>query len=76
MSDDTDDRAAALRFETRLVTPDDAAAVTAVLLGALDEESSAAASAPDPGRSAWVRGDGAMRQPLVVGPGRWVRGGR
>jgi len=76
MSDDTDERAAALRFETRLVTPEDAAAVTAVVLAALDEESSAAASAVDPGRNAWVRSDGAMRRPLIVGPGRWVRGGR
>jgi hypothetical protein len=73
MSDDNDERAAALRFETRLVTPEDAAAVTAVLLAALDEQSSEASV--DPGRNAWVRGGGAMRRPFEVGPGRWVRAG-
>ncbi|WP_157001524.1 acyl-CoA carboxylase epsilon subunit [Agromyces laixinhei] len=76
MNDDIDERAAALRFETRAVTPEDAAAVTAVLLAALDEEVSAAASVAEPGRSAWVRSDGALRGPVVVGPGRWVRHGR
>ncbi|MGW9629760.1 acyl-CoA carboxylase epsilon subunit [Agromyces sp. NPDC055520] len=81
MSDDTaeqtgDDRAAALRFVTRVVTPEDAAAVTAVLLAAIDEESSAAASVDEPGRSPWVRSDGALRRPFTVGPGRWVRSGR
>jgi hypothetical protein len=74
MSDDNDERAAALRFETRLVTPEDAAAVTAVLLAALDEQSGDEASV-DPGRSAWVRGGSAMRRPFEVGPGRWVRTG-
>ena len=75
MSDDIDERAAALRFETRVVTPEDAAAVTAVLLAALDEQTAGEASV-DPGRSAWIRGGGAMRRPLEVGPGRWVRDGR
>ncbi|KQZ08747.1 hypothetical protein ASD23_10220 [Agromyces sp. Root1464] len=74
MSDDIDERAAALRFETRVVTPEDAAAVTAVLLAALDEQTAGEASA-DPGRSAWIRSGGAMRRPLEVGPGRWVRAG-
>ncbi|MBM7830009.1 hypothetical protein JOE59_000714 [Agromyces cerinus] len=74
MSDDIDERADALRFETRVVTPEDAAAVTAVLLSALDEQTAAEASV-DPGRSAWVRSGGAMRRPLEVGPGRWARAG-
>ncbi|SIN70258.1 acyl-CoA carboxylase epsilon subunit [Agromyces cerinus] len=74
MSDDIDERADALRFETRVVTPEDAAAVTAVLLAALGEQSADEASV-DPGRSAWVRSGGAMRRPLDVGPGRWVRAG-
>ena len=74
MSDDIDERAAALRFETRVVTPEDAAAVTAVLLAALDEQTAAEASV-DLGRNAWVRSGGAMRRPLEVGPGRWVRTG-
>ncbi|WP_022893654.1 acyl-CoA carboxylase epsilon subunit [Agromyces subbeticus] len=73
MSHDIDDRATALRFATRAVTADDAAAVTAVLLAALDEEADAAASVVEPGRSAWVRSGGAMRRPLDVGPGRWAR---
>lgn len=75
MSDDIDERAAALRFETRVVTPEDAAAVTAVLLAALDEQTAGEASV-DPGRSTWIRSGGAMRRPLEVGPGRWVRDGR
>ena len=75
MRDDNDERAAALRFETRVVTPEDAAAVTAVLLAALDEQTAGEASV-DPGRSAWIRSGGAMRRQLEVGPGRWVRDGR
>jgi len=75
-SDDIDERAAALHLATRAVTADDSAAVTAVLLAALDEEASLAASVAEPGRSAWVRSGGAMRGPVAVGPGRWERAGR
>ncbi|MFC9559078.1 acyl-CoA carboxylase subunit epsilon [Agromyces sp. NPDC056965] len=74
MSDDIDERAASLRFESRVVTPEDAAAVTAVLIAAIDEQT-ADEAAVDLGRSAWVRGSGAMRRSFESGPGRWVRSG-
>lgn len=53
-------RAAAIRFTTRGVTDEEAAAVTAVLLAAMDDE---AGSAPalETGRSAWVRSAGSLR---------------
>ena len=67
-----DERAAALRFVTRDVTDEEAAAVTAVLLAALDEGVPEAA-AEEAGRDRWVRSSGAMRAPLAVGPGNWAR---
>ncbi|SFR86217.1 Acyl-CoA carboxylase epsilon subunit [Agromyces sp. CF514] len=53
-------RAAAIRFTTRGVTDEEAAAVTAVLLAAIDAEADAA-QAIEPGRSAWTRSAGSMR---------------
>jgi hypothetical protein len=67
-----DERAAALRFVTRGVTDEEAAAVTAVLLAALDE-GVADAAVEEPGRDRWVRSSGAMRAPIAVGPGNWAR---
>ncbi|HEU0182159.1 MAG TPA: acyl-CoA carboxylase epsilon subunit [Agromyces mariniharenae] len=67
-----DERAAAIRFITRDVTDEEAAAVTAVLLAALDE-GVAEPTAEEPGRDRWVRSGGAMRAPLAVGPGNWAR---
>ncbi|MDQ0895383.1 hypothetical protein [Agromyces ramosus] len=68
-------RASQFRFVSR-VDPEDAAAVTAVLLGAVDDELSAAASAAEPGRDQWVRSAGALRTPIDVGHGRWQRAAR
>jgi len=67
-----DERTAAIRFVTRGVTDEEAAAVTAVLLAALDE-GTAEASVAEPGRDRWVRSSGAMRTPFPVGPGNWAR---
>lgn len=67
-----DERAATLRFVTRGVTDEEAAAVTAVLLAALDEGVPDAV-VEEPGRDRWVRSSGAMRAPLAVGPGNWAR---
>ncbi|MFF2370026.1 acyl-CoA carboxylase epsilon subunit [Agromyces sp. NPDC058110] len=53
-------RAAAIQFTTRGVTDEEAAAVTAVLLAAIDAEADAAEGI-DPGRSAWARSAGSMR---------------
>jgi hypothetical protein len=60
-----------LRFQTD-VSPEEAAAVTAVLLAVLAESGDdhpAAAAPRDTGR--WVRAAGAVRTPFQPGPGRW-----
>jgi len=72
---ESDARAAAIRFVTRDVTDEEAAAVTAVLLATLDE-TAVAASVDEPARNAWVQSAGALRTPLAVGPGAWGRTGR
>jgi len=71
----SDERGADIRFVTRGVTDQEAAAVTAVILAALDEDA-ADAPAAEPGRDRWVRSGGAMRSPIAVGPGNWERSGR
>lgn len=72
---ETDGRAAALRFVTRGVTDEEAAAVTAVVLAALDDDADAA-SVAEPARNAWVQSAHALRSPLQVGPGNWSRSAR
>jgi len=69
-----DARAVDLRILTS-VTDEEAAAVTAVLLAAVDAEAAVDASAAEaePGRDPWVRSTTAFRRPVEVGPGRWVR---
>jgi hypothetical protein len=74
-TDEADARAAAIRFVTRDVGDEEAAAVTAVLLAALDE-TAVAASGAEPARNAWVQSAGALRTTLPVGPGAWGRTGR
>ncbi|WP_448809330.1 acyl-CoA carboxylase subunit epsilon [Agromyces bauzanensis] len=73
-SDDrqADDGAGDLRFVTRGVSHEEAAAVTAVILAALDEQSGEAAIA-EPVRDRWVRSGNALRRPIEVGPGNWAR---
>lgn len=72
-SGEGDERAAAIRFVTRGVTDEEAAAVTAVLLAALDVGGVEAAAAEEPARDRWVQSSGAMRSPVPVGPGNWAR---
>lgn len=72
---EADVRAADLRFVTRSVTDAEAAAVTAVVLAALDD-AGAATSVAEPARDRWVRSAHALRSPIVVGPGNWSRSGR
>ena len=74
-TDEGDARATAIHFVTRDVSDEEAAAVTAVLLAALDEMA-VAASVAEPARNAWVRSAGALRTRLDVGPGAWGRTGR
>ncbi len=71
-----DQRAADLRIISRNIGDEDAAAVTAVILASADEAAAVAASVDEPRRAPWVRSSGAMRRPIEVGPGRWVRSGR
>jgi hypothetical protein len=52
-------------------TPDEIAAVTAVLTAAVVEESAAADAVESTGPSAWQRSQRIMRDPLLAGPGRW-----
>jgi hypothetical protein len=73
---DADQRAADLRILSRSIGDDEAAAVTAVILASVDEAAAVAASVDEPGRAPWVRSSGAMRRPIEVGPGRWVRSAR
>ncbi|GAA1819238.1 acyl-CoA carboxylase subunit epsilon [Agromyces neolithicus] len=72
-ADGTGQRAADVRILSRNVSDEQAAAVTAVILASVDEAAGDAASADEPGRSPWVRSGNAMRRPIEVGHGRWVR---
>ena len=64
-----------LRFVTRHVTDEESAAVTAVILSAL-EEAAAAETAVEVGRDPWVQSGRTLRMPLAVGPGSWRRSAR
>ncbi len=61
-----------IRFVTRGVTPEEVAAVTAVLTAAAAEQAAAAKDArPQAGPDAWQRSSRSLRTPLVPGPGAW-----
>ena len=64
-----------LRILTRGVTPEEAAAVTAVLVAAVAEEAEHA-TAEKPARSEWSNPRRALRRPVEVGPGSWVHSAR
>jgi len=74
-SDEADARVDTIRFVTRDVSDEEAAAVTAVLLAALDE-GTAVAPVAEPARNPWVQSAGALRAPFPVGPGSWGRSAR
>ncbi|WP_159604491.1 acyl-CoA carboxylase epsilon subunit [Agromyces humi] len=71
-----DDRVDAIRFVTRRVSDEETAAVTAVLLAALDEAAGTAAIADEPRRDPWVRSGNALRTSIEVGRGAWSRSTR
>ena len=52
-------------------TPDEIAAITAVLSAAVVEEASHAEAVSSEGPSAWQLSRRSMRAPLTPGPGRW-----
>ena len=58
-----------LKFLTRNVSAEQAAAVTAVLVAAVREEH---AGPPPAGRSEWAHPRAALRPPVEVGPRRWA----
>ncbi|GAB3585127.1 hypothetical protein GCM10027406_32820 [Leifsonia lichenia] len=61
-----------IRIVTRGVTPEEVAAVTAVLTAALAEAEAAARDArPATGPDAWARSQRALRTPLAPGVGAW-----
>ncbi len=71
-TDDADLRAADLRFVTRGVSHEEAAAVTAVVLASVEDDTGEA-SDPEPARDPWVRSGHALRARIEVGPGAWSR---
>jgi hypothetical protein len=61
-----------IRFVTRGVTPEEVAAVTAVLTATAAEQQAAARDArPGTGGDGWARSQRALRRPLAPGPGAW-----
>jgi hypothetical protein len=72
-SPDGADEALDLRFVTRDVTAEEAAAVTAVLVGAVREDRGAPEPAP---RNDWSHPRNALRPRLEVGTGRWAASAR
>jgi len=65
---DPDEAATSIRFVTKRVTPEEIAAVTAVLTAALREQALAVpASTPPAEASGWSRSARSLRQPLVGG---------
>ena len=61
-----------IRFVTRGVTPEEVAAVTAVLAAAAAEQAAAVDEArPAAGPDAWERSRRSLRQELRPGPGQW-----
>ncbi|RLP73974.1 acyl-CoA carboxylase subunit epsilon [Mycetocola manganoxydans] len=52
-------------------TPEEIAAVTAVLTAAVVEEAARADAVPSDGPSAWQRSQRILRSPLQAGAGRW-----
>ena len=69
-TDDGTERGLDVRVLRGAPTPEEIAAVTAVLSAAVVEE---AAKAPEKSSvpSAWQRSQRIMRSPLIPGPGRW-----
>jgi len=60
-----------IRIVSKSATPEEIAAVTAVVQGALDELAESLDAAATPQRSAWDRSRRDLRAPLRPGPGAW-----
>ena len=62
-----------LKFLSRGVSAEEAAAVTAVLVATVHDEP---AALPSAGRSEWAHPRSALRPPIEVGPRRWTHSAR
>jgi hypothetical protein len=71
--DDRPAREPTLRVVRGDATPEEIAALVAVLLSRRADEAGAAPRPPGPGRSAWSDRSRQLRGPLSVGPGGWRR---
>jgi len=60
-----------LRFISSGANPEDIAAVTAVVRGALDELAAELEIDPGPGQSAWQRSQRPIRVTIAPGKGAW-----
>ena len=60
-----------IRVVSASATPDEIAAVTAVVTQALDELADEMGAQSGPGVSAWQRSQRQLRTPLHPGPGAW-----
>ncbi|MDQ1584433.1 MAG: hypothetical protein QOF36_2487 [Microbacteriaceae bacterium] len=58
-------------FETRMVTPEEIAAVSAVVVSAAREQASALADGEPGGPDGWHQSQRTLRRPLVPGAGAW-----
>ena len=68
---DANDEAVGIRIVTSNVTPEEIAAVTAVVQAALVESGELAGADDAPPASAWARGQRPIRTPLSPGRGAW-----
>ncbi|CAO1652944.1 acyl-CoA carboxylase subunit epsilon [Salinibacterium sp. NSLL150] len=72
----TQDEPADIRIVSRNVTPEEAAAVTAVVRAALLESAELAGADETAPITAWARSQRPIRQPLTPGPGAWKASAR
>lgn len=70
-TDETAEHGVNVRILRGSPTPEEIAAVTAVLTAAVVEEASRSEAVPSDGPSAWQRSQRTMRSPLTAGAGRW-----
>lgn len=75
-SSDSAEQLPDIRIVSKNVTPEEIAAVTAVVQAALVESAENAGSDEAPPVSAWARAQRPIRQPLTPGPGAWTASAR
>tara|TARA_R110002124_G_scaffold47121_3_gene140596 strand:- start:6773 stop:7009 length:237 start_codon:yes stop_codon:yes gene_type:complete len=68
---DSHEEPAEIRILSQNITPEEVAAVTAVVRAALLESAELAGADDVPPASAWARSQRPLREPLNPGPGAW-----